>query len=325
MTSLNWHRLTLVALTLSACARAGTTSSVSASRTTITPRIDYHQHLVSEPWAPVVKRPPRDAKALLAELDDAGIEKAVVLSVGYSFADERKKLPDPDELTRRENDWTSTQVSSAPSRLVGFCSANPLRPVAIAELDRCLGLPGMRGIKLHFGNAGISLRNPEHAARVAEVFTLAERRGAGVLVHMRARGGANYGAEDAQVFLDRVVSVAPSIDIVVAHLGESGPGWTAIGDDVMSVFAAAAERHDPRMRNVYFDVATNVTEETTPATAALIAQRIRSVGPGHVLYGSDLGPPGGSIKAGWEIFRDKMPLRDEELRTIASNVTRFAR
>jgi hypothetical protein len=44
-----------------------------------------------------------------------------------------------------------------------------------------------------------------------------------------------------------------------------------------------------------------------------------------VLYGSDLGPPGGSVRAGWEIFRDRTPLTPAELRTIAGNVTRFAR
>jgi len=209
------------------------------------PRVDYHQHLVSSAFAPIAKLPPRDGKALLAELDSAGIQKAVVLSVGYSYGDERKALPEPDRLTRAENDWTSAQVVAANGRLIGFCSANPLRPAALAELDRCLGLPGMRGIKLHFGNAGITLREPAHAARVAEVFSLAERRGAPVLVHMRARGGRNYGAEDARLFLDRVVTVAPSIEIVVAHLAGSGPGYTAQQDSLMEVFGAAAERADP--------------------------------------------------------------------------------
>jgi hypothetical protein len=45
----------------------------------------------------------------------------------------------------------------------------------------------------------------------------------------------------------------------------------------------------------------------------------------HVLYGSDLTPPGGSVKAGWEIFRRRVPLSDTEMRTVAGNVTRFAR
>lgn len=291
----------------------------------IAPRVDYHQHLVSPAFEPIVKLPARNGEALLREMDAAGIRRAVVLSVGYSYADERKALNDPDGLTRAENDWTSAEVARSGGRLIGFCSANPLRPAALEELERCLSLPGMVGIKQHFGNAGVSLRNPEHLARMQQVFALAERHRAPVLVHMRARGGSNYGAEDARLFLERVVPSAPDVEIVVAHLGVSGPGYGAQGDEVMAVFAAAAERHDPRMRNLYFDVATNVTAETSPDEAALIARRIRQVGPRRVLYGSDLSPPGGSIRAGWDIFRTRLPLTPAEIATIAGNLTRFAR
>ena len=289
------------------------------------PFADYHQHLVSAGFAPIVKAPTRDGAALVKELDAAGIEKALVLSVGYSFADERKKLDDPDRLTREENDWTSAEVTKNAPRLIGFCSANPLRPVALEELERCLGLPGMTGIKLHFGNAGITLRDPAHLARMQEVFALAQRHRVPVLVHMRARGGTNYGAEDAQLLLDQIVPKAPDIEIVVAHLGASGPGYSPQHDEVMAVFAAATERKDPRMKNVYYDVASNVTDEITPADAALVAQRLRQVGLEKVLYGSDLNAPGGSIAKGWEIFRSKLPLTPRELQQIANNRPRFAR
>jgi predicted TIM-barrel fold metal-dependent hydrolase len=135
----------------------------------------------------------------------------------------------------------------------------------------------------------------------------------------------NFGAEDARLFLDKLVPAAPSIDIVVAHFGGAGPGYPAQADEVMAVFGAAAERGDPRMRNIYFDVATVVTDETTTEGAALVASRVRQVGSRRVLYGSDLSPPGGSVRSGWQIFRDRTPLTDAELRTIAGNVTRFAR
>lgn len=209
----------------------------------------------------------------------------MVLSVGYSFADERKGLTDPDRLAREENDWTSAQVARNAPRLIGFCSANPLREAALQELERCLGLPGMTGIKLHLGNSGISLRDPAHLARVQQVFSLANRRHAPVLV----------------------------------------PGYPEQSDEVMAVFGAAAERKDPRMSKLYFDVATIVTGESTPADGAVVAKRIRQVGPSRVLYGSDLSPPGGSIRQGWEIFRTKVPLTAAELQQIANNQTGFTR
>ena len=305
------------AILLTGCATA------PAPRTA--PLVDYHQHLVSPAFAPIAKLPERDGAALVRDLDAAGIDRAVVLSVGYSFADERKKLTDPDRLTREQNDWTSAEVTKHAPRLIGFCSANPLRDAALQELERCLALPNMRGIKLHLGNSGVSLRNADHLARIQQLFALAQRLDAAVLVHMRARGGTDYGAEDAQLFLDKVVPAASGIEIVVAHFGGAGPGYPEQSDEVMAVFAAAAERKDARMRNLFFDVATIVTEESTPADAALVAQRIRQLGPTRVLYGSDLNPPGGSVQKGWEIFRAKVPLTDAEMQQIMNNKTRFAR
>ena len=307
---------------LAACSTTPATAPV-APRTA--PLVDYHQHLVDPGFAPIVKMPERDGAKLVAELDAAGIERALVLSVGYSFADERKALTDPDKLTREQNDWTSAEVVKNAPRLIGFCSANPLRPVALEELERCLGLPGMTGIKVHLGNAGITLRDATHLARMQQLFALAQRRRAPVLIHMRARGGTNYGAEDAQLFLDKIVANAPDIEIVVAHLGASGPGYSSQHDEVMAVFGAAAERKDPRMNNVFFDVSSNVTDDITPADAALVVQRIRQVGPKRILYGSDLSAPGGSITRGWEIFRTKLSLTPEELQQIINNRTRFAR
>jgi predicted TIM-barrel fold metal-dependent hydrolase len=289
------------------------------------PLVDYHQHLVSPAFAPIVRLPERNGAALVRELDAAGIERAVVLSVGYSFGDERKALNDPDRLTREENDWTSAEVTRNAPRLIGFCSASPLRPASLEELERCLGLPGMTGIKVHLGNAGITLRDPAHLARIQQLFVMAQRRRAPVLIHMRARGGTDYGAEDAQIFLDEVVPQAPGVEIVIAHLGATSPGYPPQNDEVMAVFAAAAERNDPRMANLYFDVSANVTDEIAPTDAALIAQRVRQIGPSRVLYGSDLSPPGGSIRRGWEIFRTRVPLTAAELQEIASNRARFTR
>jgi predicted TIM-barrel fold metal-dependent hydrolase len=310
--------LAFASLLLAACA-----GSMSKPRTA--PVVDYHQHLVSPGFAPIVKLPERDGAALVRELDAAGVDRAVVLSVGYSFADERKGLSDPDRRTREENDWVSEQVVRNAPRLIGFCSANPLREVALEELERGLSLPGIAGIKQHLGNAGVSLRNAEHLARMQQVFALAERLKAPVLVHMRARGGANYGGEDARIFLEQIVPLAAGVEIVVAHLGGSGPGYGAQTDELMAVFAEAAERGDARMRNLFFDVATNVTAQTTPGEGALIARRLRQVGVRRVLYGSDLSPPGGGIRQGWEIFRARVPLNDAEFQTIMNNRTRFVR
>lgn len=289
------------------------------------PLVDYHQHLVSPAFAPLAKLPERDARALMAMLDEAGIRQAVVLSVAYSFADERKNLPDPDGLSRAENDWTSSQVAASNGRLIGFCSANPLRDAALAELERCLGLPGMRGIKQHLGNAGVTLRNPDHVARMKRVFALAQRRQVPVLAHLRPRGGADFGAQDARTFLGEIVSQAPGIPVIVAHLGASSPGYPDQNDELMGAFAEAAERRNPLMRNIYFDVSANVTTQATPADGALVARRMRQIGVGKFLYGTDATPVGGSVAASWQTFRAKVPLTPTEWRVMARNRLPFMR
>jgi predicted TIM-barrel fold metal-dependent hydrolase len=310
----------LATLCIAACARvppsvpSAAPSPPVAARTA--PFADYHQHLVSPGFAPIAELPQRDAKALLAMLDAAGIERAVVLSVAYSFADERKKLPNPDALSTAENDWTSAQVTSSNGRLVGFCSANPLREAALAEMERCLRLPGMRGIKLHVGNSGLSFRNADHVTRLGAWFGLAQRRGVPILIHMRPRGGADYGAADVPVFLDKLVARAPDVPIIVAHLGASSPGYPDQNDEVMGAFAAAAERHSPLMRNVYFDVAANLWDDSTPDNPQRVAARMRQIGIDRFLYGTDLSSAGGSIASAWQYFRKRLPLTDAEFAQI---------
>ena len=290
------------------------------------PLVDYHEHLVSAAFAPFVQLPQRDGAELVRRLNGAGIDRAVVLSVAYTYGDERKPISeeDRDRMTREENDWTSAQVVANSPRLIGFCSANPLREAALDELRRCLKLPGMVGIKQHWGNSGVSLRNPAHLARMQQVFALAERMHVPVLVHMRARGGVDYGAEDARIFVDELMPQAPDVDVIVAHMGGGGDYPDQV-DEVMAAFGQAFERHDPRVAKLYFDVAGVVTESATAAQAALIAKRIREVGPSHILYGSDTSPPGGTIRAGWEIFRSKVPLTPAELQTIMTNRLPFVR
>lgn len=311
-------------IALAACTLAACATPVARPRTT--PYVDYHEHLVSAAFQPFVQLPPRDGAELVRRLDAAGIARAVVLSVAYTYGDERKpiKEEDRDRMTREENDWTSAQVVANAPRLIGFCSANPLREAALAEIDRCLSLPRMKGIKLHFGNSGVSLRNPAHLGRIAQVFALAERRRVPVLVHMRARGGADYGAEDARIFVDKLIPQAPDVDIIVAHLGGGG-SYPAQVDEVMGAFAEAFQAADPRTARLYFDLAGVVEPDTSAADAASIARRIREVGASHVLYGSDTSPPGGTIAAGWQIFRSKVPISRAEIQTIADNRLEFIR
>lgn len=75
-----------------------------------------HQHLISPAFTKIIDQPELDGAAQLRLLDAAGIRRGVVLSMGYSFGDERTrvKVADFDRATRAENDWTSQQVMRSP-------------------------------------------------------------------------------------------------------------------------------------------------------------------------------------------------------------------
>jgi hypothetical protein len=160
------------------------------------------------------------------------------------------------------------------------------------------------------------------------VFQVANEHRMAVVVHLRASISRQrpYGAEQAHVFLNELLPVAPDIPVQIAHLAGSGPGY----DDppaqrAMAVFAAAVEQDDPRARQLWFDVATVVDGNPSPETVELVARRIRQVGTERTLYGSDAAI-GDNLRPqeGWAAFQG-LPLHAAEFEQIASNVAPYFR
>lgn len=312
----------LAAILLGACA-----SSAPTPQREPVPIAAYHQHLLSPAVGELWGMSERvDAKDLIIQLDEAGIRRALVLSVAYAYGDERRQVEDEAAKVRAENDWTSEQVSRWPQRLVGFCGVSPLKPYALDELERCASLPNMRGLKLHLGNSGVNLRKPEDVERLGAMFEAAESLELPIVIHMKTRTGWPYGREDAAILLNKVIARAPNTFVQIAHMGGAGPGYQDFADEVIAVFVEAIKARDPHTRNLFFDVASVATDETTPENGALIARRISELGPHRVLFGSDLTIRGNPAPVdSWKIFRTKVPLSPAELRTIAANVPPYMR
>jgi predicted TIM-barrel fold metal-dependent hydrolase len=296
-----------------------------------TPIGDYHQHVFSPQdialAGPGSSLQPIDAKDVVALLDAAGIYQAVLLSIAYQYGKPGRALDDELGMVRAENDWTVAQAARYPGRLVAFCSVNPLKDYALAEMKRCASAPGARGIvrglKLHFGNSDVQLDDPAHVARLREVFAAANTAGLAIVVHMRASfsKGRPYGARQARIFVEQVLPAAPSVTVQVAHFAGSGPGYEdAPAREAMAVLAASVAQHDPRTRNLYFDVASIADRDLKPELARLMADTIRQVGTARVLYGTDAAQ-GENLRPreSWEAFR-KLPLTDAEFAQIARNV-----
>jgi predicted TIM-barrel fold metal-dependent hydrolase len=147
-----------------------------------------------------------------------------------------------------------------------------------------------------------------------------------IVVHMRTSLDLRrrYGADAARVFLNELLPAAPDVPVQIAHLAGAG-GYDAAVDSALSVFTDAIARHDPRMRNVWFDVTTVVRPGMSPDERQQITARIRQLGVERVVYGSDAAVnPLAYPQAGWEAFQ-RLPLTEAEFRVIANNVAPYMR
>jgi predicted TIM-barrel fold metal-dependent hydrolase len=286
-------------------------------RTCAQPAVDHHQHFLRSALAPP-EGFALTAADLIAQMDEAGIRRAVVLSIAYQLGNPRRpSIENEYARVRAENDWTREQAALYPEGLTAICGVNPLKEYALAEIERCANIPGLRrGLKLHFGNSDVNLDDSRHVMQLQRVFREANQRRMAIMVHLRSNTRRGWGAGQARVFLQQVLPAAPNIPVQIAHLTGAG-GYEDRGiDGAMVVFADAIAAKDRRMKRVYFEV-SGVFLEQWESKADLIAKRLRTIGVERILYGSD-GPP----LANWKAFR-KLPLTEEEFRKVERNVAPY--
>jgi predicted TIM-barrel fold metal-dependent hydrolase len=302
---------------------AVTTTLLLASQPPAQPAVDHHQHLFSPEISKLSGLRTLSAVDLVGLLDLAGIRRAIVFSLGYQYGNpNRAPIENEYERVKAENDWTSRQIAAFPDRLRGFCGLNPLKDYALAEIARCGKDPSLRfGLKMHFGNSDVDLLNAAHIEQLRRVFRAANDQGMAIVVHMRSSvtRARPYGAKQATVFLKELIPSAPDVPIQIAHLAGAGGYEGPLVDEALAVFVEAVARKDPAMARVYFDV-SGITLGEWADRAELIAMRIRALGVGRILYGSD-GAAGGNLapREAWAMFR-QLPLTEAEFMTIAANV-----
>ena len=149
-----------------------------------------------------------------------------------------------------------------------------------------------------------------------------------IVVHARASISLDrpYGAEQARLFLEQLLPLAPNITVQIAHLAGSGPGYDdPKADAALEVYIDAIAKRDPRVRNLWFDLTSNPFPANTPERSALLAKRIRAIGVKRILYGTDItiGPLLSPREAWAEVCR--LDLSDKEIKTIAKNKAPYLR
>lgn len=202
-----------------------------------------------------------DAGDLLAAMDDAGVDVAVAVGIGWTDL----------AVAREANDYLAECVARSGGRLLAFGSVNPAwGDDALAEVERCAAA-GLAGVgELHPDTQGFGI---EDAAVMGPLMETARRLGMPVLTHASEPVGHSYPGKGT-VTPDKVlrfIEAFPDQPVIAAHWGGGLPFYALMPE----VKAALA--------NAYFDTAVS----PFLYTREVFQHATRIVGAERVLFGTD--------------------------------------
>jgi predicted TIM-barrel fold metal-dependent hydrolase len=205
--------------------------------------VDAHLHVDDVPalgWR-------LDAELCVRRMDEAGIERGVVMTI-----------TDAPEVNPNALELVAEALAAFPGRLEAFARIHPwYGDESLALLERAIGELGFKGLKLH------------------PVTTIAHPAGADTLRLIRA--AAAHGAPTlfhcgdepltTPFAIARAAAACPEATIILGHMG----GYFHVEDAI-----DAAARH-PNL----------VLETSAMPYPAKIAEAVRRLGPDRILYASD--------------------------------------
>jgi uncharacterized protein len=298
---------------LSAFAAQGDPAGTSAPLQTTGAALDVHTHIVSQALTDLFTGggfPAAGADDLVARLDEANVERAIILSAAYigtsvGILDDFNVIP--------ENDYVAAEVAKYPDRLIGFCGINPLFDSALAEIDRCLALPGMIGVKLHLEASGVDMANTRHVRRLTAVFDRIAELDAPLLMHVSDPGGLPL-VGPAFANLATILNEHPTVRVAHAHCAGN------TDDDTIETWLRLGNSgYSPETSFVDISACLAFHVDAPLAQRELIVWRFRKWGIDHVLFGSDYSVFEGETPAETLDILSQYPFTQEEIDTILSN------
>lgn len=174
--------------------------------------IDFHVHPFSGFGFRQAEDPVDNAKAVLRNAIDAGIDILVMSDVGPGRS---VNFPTPEEF-RKTNDNILRIRDSNPQRIVPFAYVSPRFPdESCAEIERCAVAHGMKGVKIWVGG-----RASENGA--VQIAKLAAALDIPVLIHSALRVGGNFEGESTPLDAVAMAHTVPNVKIVIAHISLVG-------------------------------------------------------------------------------------------------------
>jgi hypothetical protein len=99
-------------------------------------------------------------------LDEAGIERALVLSMAYTWGKaSRAPVENEYEHVKAENDWTAQQVAQYPTVCARSAASTRSSRTRSRNWRAAQRSAATHGLKLHFGNSDVDLDNPDDVAQ----------------------------------------------------------------------------------------------------------------------------------------------------------------
>lgn len=319
------------------------------------PRADHHIHIQSAVVTDFLREMQKASPAMfegisgdifqvrygedaVRELDRAGIQQGVLLSAGYMFGFAAMSL-ESGEMARRmraENQFNVEQALASNGRLVAMVGINPFLDNALDELEYWSNRPGASGVKLHLGNSGLDLGNPDQVEALAAFFAAAYQAKMPLVVHLR--GAAPFTAANITTFIESVLSQAGDLPVQIAHGGSFG-GIDAATLEALQLYGAAIERQAPGTTNLVIDLSAvaqldlstlesvpkeGIEAHTADEWRSLYAAEMREIGLDRFVFGSDwpaLTPPAEYFIA----ERKTLPVTEAEWAVLCNNVAPYLR
>jgi len=150
-------------------------------------------------------------ESLIKDMDEAGIDKSILLTVDYGLA---PGLSKPKFSIEEYNKWVADAADQYPDRLIAFAGVDPRRKNAVEILENAVQEWGMNGLKLYppcgfYPNDKI----------VTPLWEKANELEIPVMVHSGPGFPQLKMKYSEPIYLEDVLVRYPNLNIIVAHCG----------------------------------------------------------------------------------------------------------